>query len=158
MAGKSNLKQGWFVPTKPEKYVVSKNSITEGKGVRYMSSWEYRFFQFCDFNPAVKKWSSEPFPVQYFSELDGKVHNYYPDVLIEVENSKGEIVRWLVEIKPFAETQPPKPPKKKTQKAMNNFVKAQKTYYINQQKWSAARKFCEDNNLVWKVITEKEIF
>lgn len=154
----ANYKQGWYTPKNPDKYVVSKMSITEGNGIRYMSGYEYRFFQFLDLNPGVLQWSSEPFGIPYFSEIDQKMHNYYPDVLMKVKDSNGNIVTYLVEIKPFKETIPPAKPKKKTAKAMANFQKAMSTYIINKAKWESAEVFCKNNDLIFKIVTEKEIF
>jgi hypothetical protein len=151
-------KQGWYNLKKPEKYINSKQSLTSGKGIRYMSSWEERFFLFCDMNPAVKKWSSEPFPIPYFNEADQKMHRYFVDLYMEYEDSGGNIRRCLVEIKPLKETMPPKPPKKKTSKSVLGFEKAMKTYITNQCKWKAAREFCDLNKLEFRIITEEDLF
>jgi hypothetical protein len=151
-------KQGWYKLKNQEKYIVSKQSITEGNGIRYMSSWEERFFLFCDMNPAVKKWSSEPFPIPYFNELDQKVHNYYVDLYMEYEDGSGKTRRVLVEIKPLKETMPPKMPVKKTSRGMMNYEKAIATFIINQAKWNAAKEFCSKNGIEFKIITEKELF
>jgi hypothetical protein len=123
-----------------------------------MSSWEERFFQFCDFNPAVKKWSSEPFPIPYFNELDQKVHNYYVDLYMEYQDSGGKIKKVLVEIKPLKETMMPKKPAKKTPRSEANYDKAVGTFLINQAKWASAKAFCDKNCIDFKIITEKELF
>jgi hypothetical protein len=159
----SKYHQGWYKLKVPEKYITSKQSITEGNGIRFMSSWEERkkkkkMFLFCDLNPAVKKWSSEPFPIPYFNELDQKVHHYYVDLYMEYEDGSGKTRRVLVEIKPLKETMPPKMPVKKTSRSMGNYEKAVATFIINQAKWNAAREFCLKNNIEFKVITEKELF
>lgn len=36
-------------------------------------------------------------------------------------------------------------------------IKPQKLVALNENKFNAARKFCEDNNLIFKIITEKEL-
>ena len=151
-------KQGWYRLKNARKYIVSKQSITEGNGIRYMSSYEERFFLFCDMNPAVKKWSSEPFPIPYFNELDQKVHHYYVDLYMEYEDGSGKTRRTLVEIKPLKETMMPKMPVKKTGRSMMNYEKAVATFIINQAKWASAQAFCDKNGIDFKIITEKELF
>lgn len=37
---KGSLKQGYFIPKFPDKYIITEKSITKGKGIRYMSGWE----------------------------------------------------------------------------------------------------------------------
>lgn len=151
-------KQGWYILKKPEKYINSSKSLTSGKGIMFRSSWEERFFLFCDFNNSVIKWSSEPFPINYFYELDQKTHRYFVDLYMEYLDKNGILQKCLVEIKPYKETLPPVLPKKKTSKAMINYEKALAVYIKNQAKWKAARELCEKNGLTFKIITEKELF
>jgi len=151
-------KQGWYKLKNPEKYINSSSSITKGEGIRYMSSWEERFFLFCDFNPSVLKWSSEPFPIPYYNTADGKIHRYYVDLYMEYKDKNENVKKCLVEIKPKKETLPPKLPKKRTPKSMANYEKAMYTYITNQCKWESAEKFCKLNNLEFKIITEEQLF
>jgi hypothetical protein len=151
-------KQGIYNPKNPEKYINSKSSITQGKGIRYMSSWEERFFQFCDFNPAIKRWSSEPFPIPYLNEADQRMHRYFVDLYMEYVDSSGNVRKVLVEIKPKSETMLPKSPKKKTPKSLMSFEKAMYTYVTNQSKWKAATEFCKLNGLEFRIITEDDLF
>lgn len=151
-------KQGWYTLKNPEKYINSNQSLTEGKGVRYRSSWEERFFLFADFNRSVKKWSSEPFPIPYFNDYDQKMHRYFVDLYMEYIDKEGVTRRCLVEIKPLKETIPPKPPRKKTAKSALSFERAMKAYVTNQCKWRAAEEFCKKNGLEFRIITEEELF
>jgi len=32
-----------------------------------------------------------------------------------------------------------------------------KTYQVNQAKWEAAERFCQENGIIFKIITEKEL-
>ena len=96
---RTKLKQGYYTPKNPEKYIVTESSITGGKGIRYMSSWELRFFEFCDYNKSIVEWASESIVIPYISPKDDKQHRYYPDVFMRVKTSNGEIKNHLVEIK-----------------------------------------------------------
>ena len=48
---------------------------------------------------------------------------------------------------------PPKPRSRKTKSYMTECV----TYAVNQAKWKAAKEFCEDHRIEFKVVTEKEL-
>jgi hypothetical protein len=79
--------------------------------------------------------------------LDRKQHNYFPDFVIQFKNDSG-INTWMVEVKP----------KKQTILKENASKKEKITWIINNAKWDAAKKYCEKNNMEFKIITEKEIF
>lgn len=131
-----------YVPLFPEKYSGDPSNIV------MRSSWETKFAIWCDKNPQIVKWSSEETVVPYISPVDGKVHRYFIDFKIKTVNNKT----YLVEIKPMAQTQPPKG-SKKTQK----FLAEAKTYMINQAKWEAARRWAADRNYEFTVLTEYEL-
>ena len=150
---RGNYKQGWYQPENPDKWLLPESSITNGRGIRFMSSWESRVFRFLDRNSGIIKIASEPFPIPYKHPKDGKTHRYYPDIL--VKNKDG--TKFLVEIKPLNQVEPPKKPKRWTEKAKYNYNEAILTYCINQAKWKAAREFCEKHNLKFIIITEKEL-
>ena len=38
----------------------------------YRSSWEMKFMMFCDNNPAIQEWASEPVKIPYRDPLTGK--------------------------------------------------------------------------------------
>jgi hypothetical protein len=66
----------------------------------------------------------------------------------------GEIKRYIIEIKPKRQTVPPRnSPKKRTK----TYINETKTYAKNLAKWQAAEKFCMDNSLIFKIVTEKEL-
>lgn len=160
---KGSLKQGTYIPRNPDKCVITEQANFDGKKNYYRSGWERKFMQWADMNPAVVRWSSEPFSIPYYSEAKAaecmasgrpyKGSNYHIDFYIETIN--GE--EFLVEVKPYSETLPPKEPKKKTEKSMMNHNKAIQTYLINQDKWKAARAFAESKNIKFIIITEKEL-
>jgi hypothetical protein len=130
-----------FIPTNKEKYVGDVGKIT------CRSLWERNVCKFCDQTPNVLKWSFEEIIVPYTSPLDRKQHNYFPDFVIQFKNDSG-INTWMVEVKP----------KKQTVLKENASKKEKITWIINNAKWDAAKKYCEKNNMEFKIITEKEIF
>ena len=69
--------------------------------------------------------------------------------LIDSETDKA-----IIEIKPLRETQEPKRTKGKSNKTL---ISETLTYVKNQAKWEAAREFCKDNLIEFRVMTEKEL-
>ena len=117
------------------------------------SSWERKFCQWCDMNNSIISWASEEFSIPYVSPKDNRVHKYYPDYLIKVKEKNDMIKTYVVEVKPYKQTLPPKTPKRKTKSYLTECV----TYAVNQAKWKAAKEFCEDHRIEFKVVTEKEL-
>tara|TARA_R100001480_G_scaffold146068_1_gene144491 strand:- start:316 stop:645 length:330 start_codon:yes stop_codon:yes gene_type:complete len=104
---------------------------------------------YCDRNDDIIYWASEELAIPYFSPIDKKVHRYFPDFIIKT--SKGK--RYMIEIKPAKYLKPPKPGKRKTKR----FFGEQVEFIRNQAKWKAASKYCDDQNMEFKVFTEKEL-
>jgi len=150
----AKFKRGLYYIVNPKKYIkpldttMNKSALPE-----YRSSWELKFMQYADSNPAVKFWGSEPFAIKYFCPTDGKVHRYYIDFFLEFISG----TKFLVEVKPFKETIPPKLPKKNTPKSQHQYQTALATYIKNQSKWEAATKFAEQKGLKFIIITEREL-
>ena len=96
---------------KPKNYKKYKGDPTK---IYYRSLWERRFMVYCDNNPSIIEWGSEEIIIPYRSPVDRKVHRYFPDFYIKYQNSKGEVLREIVEVKPKAQCLPPKEPKRKT--------------------------------------------
>lgn len=142
--------QGRYKVKNPEKYVGDANNVI------YRSSYELKFMNFLDNHPNVKRWGSEELIIPY--TWNGEAHRYFPDFVVEMVSKDGTLKKMLVEIKPWIQTQPPAPPKKKSQKALLNFENAIMTYTKNIAKWEHAKKFAERNNCQFVVLTEKELF
>ena len=104
-------------------------------------------------NNSIISWASEEFSIPYVSPKDNRVHKYYPDYLIKVKEKNDMIKTYVVEVKPYKQTLPPKTPKRKTKSYLTECV----TYAVNQAKWKAAKEFCEDHRIEFKVVTEKEL-
>ena len=115
---------------------------------------ELNFMKWCERSEKVLKWNSEEVVIPYISPMDKKRHRYFPDFLIQT--NKG----WtLIEVKPLVQTKPPKKIliEKVTLKKKRRYVKAVKTWLINEAKWNAAKKVCEVNGWKFELMTEKQL-
>jgi len=135
--------KGLFKPTHPKKYVGNTNMIV------YRSLLERKFMRYCDNNDDILFWASEELPIRYYNPLDKKYHRYFPDFVIKTTNNE----KFVIEIKPSRQVAKPKTPKRKTKSYM--FESYQ--YIKNQAKWQAARKYCDDKGMEFKLITEKDL-
>ena len=135
--------RGLYRPTNPKKYVGNTKQIV------YRSLLERRFMRYCDLNEDILYWASEELPVRYYNPLDKKYHRYFPDFVVKTVNND----KYMIEIKPSRQAVKPKPPKKKTKSYMRESFE----YIKNQAKWAAAKAYCEDNGMKFKIITEKDL-
>ena len=141
-------KKSLFKPKKPRKYKGDVNNII------CRSSWEAKFCSYCDLNENILEWSSEEFAIPYKSPFDGKTHRYYPDFYIKVKQASGKRVRMIIEIKPKKQCKPPpENPKRKTKKWLTEV----KNWGVNSAKWKYATKFCENNGMEFRVLTEDHL-
>jgi hypothetical protein len=142
-------KQGYYMLTNKEKYMGDPSNIV------YRSSWELAFMKYCDVNERISKWNSEGVTITY-KDLKGKSHRYYPDFYYELidPNDPGRLSRVLVEIKPYAETIPPKRPLNESMSAMKNYNYACDTYIKNRLKWDKADVWCQQRDMKFIVVTE----
>lgn len=143
-----HYKQGFFKPEYPEKYIGDPTNIV------YRSGWERKFMDYLDHNRSVVRWGSEEVVIPYISPVDNRPHRYFVDFYVEATAPDGSIKKMLVEIKPYAQTQEPKTPKRKTRR----FITEVMTYGVNQAKWHAAKDYCEKKGWDFKILTENEIF
>lgn len=148
---KSGFKQGYYQPQNMAKYIGPLPII-------YRSSWERKFCHWCDHNEDITQWASEPFSIEYFNLLDNRIHRYYPDFYIrmkrEVEDGKYITENWAVEVKPKAQLQKPKEPKRKTAKAMANYKYGYEQYVKNLCKNDALQKAGLQRNFKVMLVTE----
>jgi len=116
---------------------------------------------FLDDSANVKVWDSEPDNIKiFYNTPDGKTHRYHPDFYVEMKNKVGVFENYLVEIKPFSQSpwhSKPKPPKRKGTKRYNNYMNLVKTHITNALKWEAAKAWCDEHNIKFLVLTEKEL-
>ena len=149
-------KQGMYIPKFPDKWIITEAFDMKEPGIKYRSGWEKMFFTFMDMNDNVVKANSEGMVIPYNNPVTRKVSRYYMDAMMETKDGKV----WLIEIKPYNETMPPKQPRKNAknpQKAQQQYVKAVETYVINKAKWEAAQALCNEKGWIFKIITEKEL-
>lgn len=126
----------------PEKYVGTKAPM-------YRSSWEMTFMLFCDNNPAIQQWASEPLKIPYRDPLTGKQTVYVPDFLIKYVDKNNKAHVELVEIKPAKQTL-------KEKVGKNPYDQAQ--FVKNQAKWAAASNWCKNQGIRFRIINENDIF
>ena len=69
---------------------------------------------YCDKNAKILEWGSEEIALLYISPHDSRVHRYFPDFYIKVQENTGKIKRYLIEVKPLKQTTKPKKPKRQT--------------------------------------------
>lgn len=149
-AGK--IRQGYFRPANPEKYMGDPTQII------FRSSWEFKFLKWCDSSPTVIKYSSEPVGIPYYNPLDKKGHVYYVDFYMVTRDNAGNEQAWLIEVKPDKYTKPPTAPARMTDKQTANYVYAAKQYIVNQAKFEAAKEFAAVRGLKFGIITENFLF
>lgn len=137
-----------FIPRHPEKYAGDVNNIIA------RSSWETRFFNWCDLNESVVRYSSEEVVIPYLCESDNKPHRYFPDLMMQVKTKNGNMKTYMVEIKPECEMKPPLPPKNPKSKS---YIDAVLTYVKNQSKWKAARAWCAEKGIEFIVLNEYDL-
>ena len=104
----SESKKSIYKPRNPKKYKGNINNII------CRSSWETKFCGYCDLNENIIQWGSEEFFIPYLA-TDGKTRRYFPDFIIKVKENNGKVKTYVIEVKPFKQTKPPRKRKKVTQ-------------------------------------------
>ena len=136
------MAKGLYTPKHPEKY------LGDVRKIRFLSSWELRFMDFCDTNPNVLQWGSEEFRVKYFNPIKNKVCDYIPDFIIKYKDANGILVTEVIEIKPLKESV--------LKSKMSTYDKV--ALVVNHAKWTAAKAMCDAAGVKFRVITEQEMF
>ena len=137
----SKFAQGAYVVKNKEKYV--------GKGTpRYRSGWEHAFMRFLDNNDHILQWASESISIPYRNPITGKQSIYVPDFLITYRNRNNQMIAEVIEIKP------------KKQSIVESKMKANEraVVAVNYAKWDSATKWCKKQGLLFRVITEDDMF
>ena len=134
--------QGKFTLKNPEKYGGNKTPT-------YRSSWEWSFMQFCDNHPSIVQWASESIQIPYKNPLTGKASVYVPDFLVVYQGRNGSKVAELIEVKPKKET---------TMENAGKSQVAQARVVVNMAKWEAASRWCKQNRIKFRIVTEDDIF
>ena len=146
--------KGRFRPKFPEKYKGDPTKII------YRSSWEFKFFRYVDEHTDVLWWASEEYVIPYMSPIDGKMHRYFPDVVLRKKTPGGGTETIMIEIKPKSQTRAPDISKKNSTpsgRISKRYINEVKTYGINEAKWKAARNYCDDRGWKFALFTETEL-
>lgn len=153
-------KQGNYVPKNKMKVI----KLNSKGGLYFRSSLEERMMIHLDLNPKIKKWGAECLEIPYTKkERDIKNgvfktsnHRYYPDFYYEYLTDNNEMKRVVVEVKPHAQTQPPKQLKPNpTAKQLRNFEYSVKEYNRNLAKWTQVVEYCRVKGFEFVIITEE---
>ena len=140
--------KGKYIPSNPKKYKGNPSQVI------YRSLWERKVMVYCDRNDKVIEWGSEEVIIPYRSPWDGKIHRYFPDFYMKVEQKSGNVKKFLIEVKPKEQCKSPvKNPKRKTR----NWYKQVKAWGINQAKWKSAEEWCKDKGMEFKILTEDHL-
>lgn len=160
----SKWSQGYFYPTNKEKCLSGVNI--------FRSSWEESFMKWCDRNPAVVRWASEPISIKYMNPVanleyckknnlnpkdprNWKLSNYFVDFWVEIKSKNGNIKKIFIEIKPYSQTLPPDPiTSKSSLKEQKSYCHIAETYLMNKAKWDAAKKYFNERGADFCVFTE----
>ena len=134
--------QAFFTPKNPQKYVGNHKPY-------YRSGWELTFMMFCDSHDKVINWASEPIKIPYKNPFTGKGTVYVPDFFVLYETVGGRQVAEIVEIKPKKQSII----ESKVTNARDRAVVA-----LNHIKWAAAKAYCKQQGLMFRVITEDDLF
>lgn len=135
---RSWTKQGYLDPRSCKKLFPG---LSHEK-IIFRSSWERKYAIWCENNKNVRYWGSECIEIPYIS-YDGEQHKYNPDFVLEMVNGD----RYIIEIKPKSQCTRP----------LNEDSWQWNEYKKNMCKWVAAKKFCEDRHLKFKILTEDTI-
>jgi len=114
----------------------------------FRSSWELVFMRFCDNNPHIEKWASEPLKIPYFNPIENKYKPYKPDFLVVYNDKNGSRHAELVEIKPAKETHLSEAKSKRDKLRLA----------VNAAKWMACNEYCKAHGMTFRVITESDLF
>lgn len=137
----SKFANGLYTVRNPQKY-VGKNTP------RYRSGWEHAFMRFCDTNEHILQWASESVSIPYRNPLTGRQTIYVPDFLITYRDKANQLKAELIEIKP----------KKQSVIESKASARDRAAVAVNYAKWDAATKWCWRNGLIFRVVTEDDIF
>jgi len=138
----SRFAQGKFNLKHPEKYVGNKTPT-------YRSGWEFHFMKFCDEHPSVTQWASEAIRIPYRNPFSGKQTIYVPDFFIAYSDRDGKQRVELIEVKPSNQAL-----KERTGRSKHN----QAHWVLNQAKWEAARSWCKQKNIFFRIVTEQDLY
>lgn len=135
------FKQGYINPKSCKKLYESQKN----KPIIYRSSYEKIFIEYLESSKSVESWGSECIGIKYIDKFDNTEHEYFPDYVAKING-----VTHIFEVKPYKQCIPP-------DKNLPRDSYTWRTYIKNLSKWEATKRFCVQNNMVFKIITEHTI-
>jgi hypothetical protein len=137
----ANFRQGFYQVKNTQKYVGAGHP-------KYRSGWEMTFMMFLDSNDNVLQWASESVRIPYRNPITGKQSMYVPDFLVTYRGPNNTVKAELIEIKP----------KKQSLIESRMSDRDRAIVAVNYAKWDVATKWAKRNGLIFRVITEDDIF
>lgn len=134
--------QGAYELKYPEKYVGTKTP-------KYRSSWEFVCMKTFDENPAIEQWASEAIKIPYKDPTTGRPTIYVPDFFIVYHDKTGKKHVEVIEVKPSNHQLLEKVGKNR----VNQFQ-----FIKNQAKWEAARAWCKQRGILFRILNENDLF
>jgi hypothetical protein len=129
-------------------------TLRSGYEINFVTKW-------LDTHQDIIEWGSESVIIPYRCPVrNGSTHRYFIDFNVKMKNKKGEIVEFLIEIKPFTsvnlvENLETYKPKRMTKGGILRIQTAMK----DKAKWNAAEMYCEQErkkgrNIFFQIIHE----
>lgn len=138
----ANYSKGRFKLKNPDKYI--------GKNVPlWRSSWEFAVMNMLDNHPGIDKWASESIRIPYRNPFTGTITTYVPDFFVSYIDKANKRFVEVWEIKPESQSL-----KESVGRSRHNQIQ----YEINMAKWAAAKAFCEQQGMFFRIITENDLF
>lgn len=137
----SKYAQGKYQVKNADKYVGKKTPT-------YRSGWEFTFMTFCDNNPSVVNWASEPFMIPYRNPFTGKNTIYVPDFMIVYVDKNQKKHAEVIEVKPKSQVS--------MESARSDRDRA--AAILNAAKWTAAKAWCAQQGIMFRIVTEEDIY
>lgn len=106
------------------------------------------FFLFCDNNDHILEWASEAISIKYRHPLTGKITSYVPDIFMRYRTKNNKICTEIIEIKPRKQTN-----MQEARTERDKLVVA-----VNMAKWAAATAWCKRAGIVFRVLSEDQLF
>jgi len=128
--------------------VKNRNKYVGRREPTYRSSWEFTFMLFCDNNPNILQWASEPFMIPYRNPFTGKRTVYVPDFMIVYVDRNQKQHAEVIEVKPTREA--------RLESAKSTRDKA--SLALNIAKWEAAHDWCRNQGIKFRVVTEQDLY
>ena len=89
---------------------------------------------------------SEEFFIPYVSPVDRRVHRYFPDFIIKVKESTGQVKTYVIEVNQN---------KQRNLQVSHHYLSAELMQSIKRS--GSHREWCADRRIEFKIITEDEL-